>query len=761
MKSASTAYKEQMKKPIRNHGYINVTIGVINQEAQKTASFEGNDLSYVSNLNAPLVQYPKEKIYASCENDFSKVDGSMVFVPRNHNEVGYNQGVVTRELVKSDYQMQIPLGFGMVADKLFQRYQMLENQNNIKIKVSFGTKHLDIKGFTIDFGEKYPTKLKIENDSGVSHVYENESEKFITEDTFLDTSYIIITPLRMVNTYGRVRIYSFLCGLGNVFTNHDVKNYTFKDYVSEICDSLPSQDVSITVLNSDLRYCVDNPNSSINFMEVGQNMLTSFGYELDDSSIEWVASNISYLKKWSADDSTAKFTGVDVLENMDGTYYKGKYRANGITAFDLAEDIFTDAGVEDYYIDPYLNKCLVYNPMPVLKHKEALQTLSNAFRCTLKLSADGFINLVSNFYPDSTAISNTETAFSNIENVLNTENKMHYAIASNNFSTVDSTMKFLPTDALTYDANTGYISSSCADGTGGFATVPSIILDFETAFTLFGININFFQTYATEIKFTTYNDGTLVDEVTFNNDSLSFQVNHEFMKFDKMVISFEQAQANTRVVVDSIVYGDITDYVISRAYDLLDTPTATKNDKLKSMTVPRYVYSLSSEEEKQLIQSDIIIDDSLEYTVTFSNASYGYTVTLDSGNCEIVDSSDFYVTVRCSVAGNNKITVTGKEYVVSNVNYVVNHNTTGTAVTWDNKLISTEEQAKSLEEWVADYYDDALLYEFKYRGDGRIEAGDTFFLELKDRDNAEIRSYQNDLTFNGGWSAKLKARRKN
>lgn len=68
----------------------------------------------------------------------------------------------------------------------------------------------------------------------------------------------------------------------------------------------------------------------------------------------------------------------------DGADGKGQYYETGITLYDLAVLVLEDAGVaqEDYYLDTYLKKITVYNPLPNVRHKEALQIIANAGRCS-------------------------------------------------------------------------------------------------------------------------------------------------------------------------------------------------------------------------------------------------------------------------------------------------------------------------------------------------------------------------------------------
>ena len=67
MQTASQAYKAEMKKQLRDRSYIRVTIGLINQEAQASASVPYPErYTYYSNLGMPLNNYQVEELYAAC-----------------------------------------------------------------------------------------------------------------------------------------------------------------------------------------------------------------------------------------------------------------------------------------------------------------------------------------------------------------------------------------------------------------------------------------------------------------------------------------------------------------------------------------------------------------------------------------------------------------------------------------------------------------------------------------------------------------------
>ena len=151
MQIASKEYKQSMKSPNRNRGYIKVSIGVVNSDAQRNASadYDRNSFMKYSDLTKPFDGYSVSKIYATSEQDFSKLDGSRYFVPQD-GQPYFNNGLVTSELLGSIY-----IAFN-------------------------GLYGLDIKGLTIDFGDCYPVDFTIENESNKRFYEGNNQRVFVT-----------------------------------------------------------------------------------------------------------------------------------------------------------------------------------------------------------------------------------------------------------------------------------------------------------------------------------------------------------------------------------------------------------------------------------------------------------------------------------------------------------------------------------------------------------------------------------------------------
>lgn len=738
MQAVSDAYIESMNKPFRNRGYIKGSIGIINSDAQNnaTANNKQNAFTYFSNIKRPFTSYSVNQVYATGEQNFSKVDGSMFFLPKKSSGLKYyNNGIVTNELLGSVY-------------------------------ISFGKyKALDIKGLTINFGECYPTELTISNNVS-SYDYTNDKSLFVTEDVFNTTSYILIKPTKMVNGEGRLRINKIEFGIVDSFGNVECISCTINEFVSSTAETLPSKDVEIILDNHNSYYDVDNEQSAIGYLELGQEVKIAFGYDVSgNGDIEWLSDMKTYLKSWNANDTQVQFICTDLFDNMGGTYYKGLLRTNGISLYDLAVDVFDDAGFsnDQYYIDNYLKNIVVYNPMPAVKHSEALQIIANAGRCVLYDDRDGRIHLQASFVPDMSASSNGETEYSHVSKILDDKSKDAYAITSNDFSKVDGSVLFMPKDKSKY-LNTGYISSQVADVDGLFETNPMITINLESGFVAYGLKINFRNVRPEEMIVKTYYNGEEVETHVVELASLNYETHQRFSLFNKMTIEFTKGHPNSRITIDDITVGDVTNYHLKRNY-LSDSPTSTRKDKLKKISVIRNIYSETSESAKELTTGEIEVSpNNLVHTVHLNDASYNLSVTIEGSSgikATIIDKSNYFAKIQFSGVTKIetvKVSVLGKEYKVENNPYSVIHNKNGTDMEWNNPLVSTIQQAKDLEEWLAEYYLGRVEYQFDWLGDPRTDANDLFYFELKDGREQMIRAYENSLSFSGAWSGKIKAR---
>lgn len=744
MQNVSNEYKKSIRRHDRNRGYIRAIIGIYNLEAQKNIQVdkERNELTYFSNTKEPFLGNSVDRIYATPEQKFSKVDGSMYFAPtKNYNGEYYNNGIVSKNI----------LG---------------------EITIDFSGEEYDIKGLTIDFSDYYPVDFSIETNNGEKFYIANDKREWRTEDVFNHTTYFKIKPAQMVNGRGRLRIFKFSCGITNTFTNKEIKNYSEKEYISPICETVPSKDVNLTVFNYDLYYSPDNPDSAIAYMEVGQEIRVSFGYDVDgNGNIEWLPEKLSYLKEWSANESEAQFTSTDIFDHMAGTYYKGTFREKGVSLYELAEDVFSDAGITNYLIDNYLKKVIVHNPIPVVSHASALQIIANAGRSVIFEGEKGTIIINSSFVPEMEVSTNDQTWYSNVENILSEGKREWYATASKGFSKVNGNIKFLPKNKKDL-LNTGYISESVwrkEGNSNGYwdGNTPIITINMEASYTVFGAGINFEEKAPEEFYINTYKDGILSNQVIVTNPEINFKINHGFMDFDKMDFVFTKGIKDSRIFINNIYLGENTDYILRRTHELITAPAAIMEDKIKDIIVSFYPYKQTSENVVVASEEITVPYNGYEYLVYFKNPSYALSIFVsameeeESIQARIIEKGNYYAKIRFEGIKNETIvnySISGYEYEIEEQKYKKEYNKRGEEKTWGNPLISTKEHAKDIEEWIAMHFLGRVDYQIEWAGDPSVGANDLFELETK-YGNVFIKNYENTLDFNRRWIGSMKARK--
>lgn len=736
MQTVSREYKRSMKEKLRNRSYIRVTIGVINQEAQSSAYVpRPENYTYYSNLKWPLDNYQVQELYATCDQDYTAVDGSMYFLPRAREDVVLNQGIVSEDLPGS-IEIQFPI-----------RY--------------------DIKGLTVEFGRAYPVDFRIESDNKTVEIAGNATEHFVTEEIFEGATFLRFVPASMANGQSRFRIHQLTMGIGIYFDNRKILSATKKEHISPIMEELPTLDFDMTIENKDRAYDVENEESTVNFLETGQEVKVLYGQELDNGTVEWLPGATVYLREWSADDEEMSFTATDRFESMDGTYYKGEYRSEGISLYDLAVDVLKDAGVDSrtYWLDNYLKDVSVCNPMPVVSHKEALQLIANAGRCILYQDRNGNIFMKSSFVPDMEAASDNEAYFSHAGAVLDKKAKQSYAMTARDYTDVQPTQYFLPRQETgkAY-LNTGYISEAAASADGTFAVNPAVEISLEARYKCFGLTLEFGRNNPDTVIFHASLAGEPREDYMVSGLTAMTVISHEFPEFDRLVLEFTKGCPYNRVILNNIIFGDSTDYMLEYGHELTKTPKGTQLPKVGELQVVRTFYS-QGVEAKELAKETVTVSAAdNRYTIYFSAPSYDLSCTITEPQAGqtavIVDSSNYYATVELTgVTGACEVLITGREYIVTQARVSRRLNPTGRLEQWENPLVSDVVHAADLADWVGDYMRADREYDLHYRGEPRIDANDIAFLENKYVPGLLLRVYDHTLKFNGALSGTIKARR--
>ena len=737
MQKVSKIYKESMKSSLRERAYIMLSFGLVNQEAQAKARIAPGDFAYFSNAANLFSEKSAEMVYATLEEDFTKVDGSMLFLPRrNSSDTYYDTGLVGGTLLsEAQYELTINLNTGAT----------------------------DFKGITINFGENYPVDFDMVSSSGQTIEFrDNTLAEFTSEEVLENTTYVKLIFYRMKNPQSRLRIYSIRFGYGLVYYNDSVMSSSLESYISPIGADVPQIDFSVQLKNYDHYFNVDNPKSAINFLETGQEMEIFYGYQLPDSEeIEWVRGNHLLCSEWESDDYTATIRCQDIFRNMDSEYYKGTYTSAGRSYFDLAKEILTDAGLSDYYIDPRLKKLYTKNPLPRVQHKEALQIIANACRCVLSQTRFGSVQIKSSFNPEAAASSNGETAYSQVGNILNDSVKDEYASLAGNYTVANGGMYFLPRNVSGNVLNTGYVSSAISDENGEFGTNPVVTIVQEAACMYYGVKFVFGHALPAAITIRTYNNGSLVEEYEVEDEiTKTLVILHDFDDFDTMKIEFTKtAEPHNRIVLNHFSFGDVTDFTMTRT-DMTSSPKAIKQELIKEVIVPCYSYQNGTLEESLVSEEIEVVNGQVE-TFFIGEPSYNFRATLDEGSSgvSIVASGNYYVTLKFSKTGTFRLEVFGYRYKIVERYATKTLHSRGKTIKWENPLISDMTMATDLAEWLGEYYTAGIEYEYNTRGNPEIDANDIVYQENEFHKDMKVTIYRQTLNFNQSFSGKVTARR--
>lgn len=772
MQNVSEEYREQINSVVRNRGHIHVTLEIINQKAQNNATVINgeNTLTYYSAPDADeLFRYDiNPKYYATDELDFTKVDGSMFFLPAEDSGATFYQN-------------------GIVTDAF---------DDEIKITLN-GLSELDIKGLTIDFGEFYPTSFKVITNE-VEKTYDNDVSLFTTHDIFYNVSYVRIVPITMRNGSRRMRIIGFKFGLANELYDSKVIDFNNTDYISPIGDSVPSRDMNLNIDNRDLEYTPDNPESNTAFLEVGQRVRVQFGYDLDryGNETEWLEDIVGYLSTWSATTSTASFTAKDKYNELASlTYYRGKYRSNGISLYDLAVDVLSDAGIDDereYSIDDSLRDIVVENPIPVVKHSEALQMIANAARCTLSMTRNGKIQIEKSYtpeLPDWSASSNGETSESDVSKVIRygfekkTDQENYYSesvyivTVSDRIVDVGYGYSIGNTTLIAGNGSDAYIDGTTMvmphariiEGTETkewIPYMPVITITPETPTSLYHMTIKFIETYPKKIRLCSYDENdNPIKAVVYSVHGLSFTTTDGFLDFARLDIEFLEGADNERIKISDIIIEDIFGFTVDSS-SMKQSPSATLQNKLASVSAVRTIYKPTGGLGKEINKGTVIVSPLNNVIKVYLNDPYyGYTVSVTGASgvtANITDSSSFFAEITFSGLSQEETV----EYVLSGMLYEKSYlnedkvfAANGEIITWNNPLVSTSEHALELAEWVGEYYNDNIQYDVQWRGDPRLDANDVISMETVMGDIVPTKLSRNTLSYNGAWSGSFQARK--
>ena len=362
MKQVSNAYKEAMKQNVRNRATMLVAIGDINPILQTEATGrEGyeNQVAYYCRPyyleNGVVFRNGTDICYSTLEHNLTPADGSMIFTPRSSN-------------TEADF-----IDTGLVTNEVLAEY------GSDAIDIMFPSEGVTAPfEITVEFEKYIPTDVwfELHGDEGQieRHRFVNATETrlsytFETLPTSTSGEYhlaILLSLYESTDLSQRARIKSVIFGEGVVLFPDIIENAETKSYSSRTNENLPTEDLTVNIINYNARYDADNPNNPLAILDnKNQEINVYYGYDVeDDGTYEWVKGGNLVASDWNSKQHTATITGVDRFRNND-TLFVHSY--NTIIKFDTAEwvimyclyKMFGDMKFTGKGVDKYMNHQII------------------------------------------------------------------------------------------------------------------------------------------------------------------------------------------------------------------------------------------------------------------------------------------------------------------------------------------------------------------------------------------------------------------
>jgi hypothetical protein len=389
MFNTSPTYNIDIENQIRNPSYMKIHLGqLIDHDIVNHTTYTGTTGEYYSNLADIDEIKPVVNKFNTLEHNALLLDGIGILPPESGEPTYEYQGFVGNEVSDSDGMFGSDMHINIVFDQPYY-----------------------LNGLSLVFDRirnVYSKSISVEASLSTTLVFNNfyypDNFEFVTEDripasgTFDNLRiyfYSTNPPLR------RLIVESLTLGLTKVYTDDDIVNTVWTKEIDLLTTKLPTNNFEFTILDLNHEYDPENTNGILEYVEKPQPMYFEYGYELDDTTIEWIYGGTlktDGVVKTQSDGSISNvtFTANAELSQLTDIYYKGLLPTTSpsktqYSLTELAESVFAFVGVTDYYIDPVLDTIYTVLPIPEVPANQALQIIANAGMCILTTRRNGTI----------------------------------------------------------------------------------------------------------------------------------------------------------------------------------------------------------------------------------------------------------------------------------------------------------------------------------------------------------------------------------
>lgn len=296
------------------------------------------------------------------EQDQILLDGSYSFPDADNGQVGWWSG----EISDSNGVLQIPQ---------ILEFNFTESQSSVGFMVIFDDK-----------ADEYASDFKIETFDSLNallsedNVVGNTKHQYISELPSDGYKKVRITFNKTHKPYRRVRVCEVVFGIIQTFDGGNTTNLKLLYEISPTMESLPSNELSITIENIDRKYNMINPKGIYKFLQEGQGLSAEIGVG-EKNSIERVNMGKFYFTSSTAEDAsmTAQIVAHDKVYDLDGSICR--IGQDGTWTVSQAVDaVLLDSGLDIIVTIPtiigdrLISRCIPQDT----SHRQALRMIAQA-----------------------------------------------------------------------------------------------------------------------------------------------------------------------------------------------------------------------------------------------------------------------------------------------------------------------------------------------------------------------------------------------
>jgi len=717
-------WRDNQKDKLTTEAFVEVSIKLADPKAMESATAEDNNSMPFSNVGQIVDELDKSfKPFTFLEHNQWVLDGSNQFISSWENEgMGYVSEVLCDDETVFDPIPVITIPLDKVYDDL-------------------------IPGVTITWGEAYgefASEFIVNVYNGQEQIVSKrvtDNDKVISdvEVDIINYDRFEIIILKWCLPYRRARIQEILLGLGRTYRKEDLLSYSHEMIANPLSSDLPKYSIAYEIDNVDNTFDPNNIQGFAKYLIEQQRVNVRYGYMLNDS-IEWISGGIFYLFDWSAPQNGigARFGARDTLEFMKEPFNKGLYRPDGISLYDLALEVLTDANIPtnpdgevNWHIHEMLKDVYTTAPLPVKSHASCLQLISIAGCCCLSFDRTGRLWIdpmsITTFLGHAEATDNGSMEFSNTAQIVNGEEKevAPYATMEQNQWVLDDTVMVFPAMG-----DTGFISEAMCDENCVFDVPPKITLTFARMHyaLLSEITIIWGQAYgefATDFRITVYSDDNVVTQKSFVNDKVISESDVSVRGYNRIEIEIlKWCLPHRRARIEDIPARP--DYEIN-IFNSYSRPEINITKRLSGVDVKTYKYTPEND-VREIHKGTLSISGTQTIIFNYPGA-VGVSAEVTGGTL----ISETYYTYTCALTiqadGVVDVAITGLPLVVSSSIHTHLTGEKGEPIEVDNTIITSTEQAEEVALWTKDYLVSRQTVSFAWRADPRADALDAAMFE--------------------------------